>query len=220
MAQVREIDASEFTGRDLLKSFEDEVDGSKWVKKKVGEEGKVFTFTGGRYQIKIVANPTPNQKGNGRLSVGGHAHSWETLKPILSDSSFNEIYELFLENELNSPLVNDFERQELACCVILLFEIARRVENERGIDVKFLSRDEVDKAIDKALNCELGSSLTGIFCLGTKRRRSRYDVIMSKPNVGDDSDDGNDIASAMGNMTLNDKVILGPGNLLARTNFL
>ncbi|CAK8682286.1 unnamed protein product [Clavelina lepadiformis] len=213
MVQEREIDASDFTGKDLLKSFEAKVDGDEW------KAGIHFIFIGGRYEIKIEANPR-NQPGDGRLFVGRQAHRWKTLKPILSDSSFNEKYESFLENELNSPLVNDFKKMELECCVLLLFEIARRVENERGIDVKFLTRDEVDEAIDKALNCELGSSLTGIFCLSTKRRRSRYDEIMSKPNVGDDSGDGNDIASAMGNMTLNDKVILGPGNLLARTNFL
>ncbi|XP_076808955.1 uncharacterized protein LOC143452024 [Clavelina lepadiformis] len=216
MVQKRKIDASKFTGKDLLKSFKAKVDGDEW------EARPHFIFSGGRYQIKIEAKPTPNQKGNGRLFVGGQAHSWETLKPILSDSSFNEKYELFLENKLNSPIVKDFEKSELACCAVLLFEIARRVENERGIDETFLSRDEVDEAIDKALNCGLGSSLTGIFCLGKQRRRSRYDEIMSRSNAGDDSDDrndsGDDIASAMGNLALNDRVILGPGNLLARTN--
>ncbi|XP_076808886.1 uncharacterized protein LOC143451976 isoform X3 [Clavelina lepadiformis] len=216
MAQVRNIDASDFTGKDLLKFFEAKVDGDEW------EAGNHFIFIGGRYQIKIEAYPAPTQKGNGRLSVGGHAHTWETLEPTLSGSKFNKKYKTFLENELNSPHVKDFKEMEFECCALLLFEIARRVENERGIDVNFLTRDEVDKAIDKALNCELGSSLTGIFCGNIMTRRSNYDVMMSRSNAGDDSGDGNDsgddIASAMGHMALNDRIILGPGNLLARTN--
>ncbi|CAK8682279.1 unnamed protein product [Clavelina lepadiformis] len=203
MDKEDKTNASDFTGKDLLKSFEAKVDGDEW---KVGNR---FIFSGGRYQIKIEANPR-NQPGDGRLSVGGHAHRWETLKPILSDSSFNKKYKSFLENKLNSSLVNDFEKMELECCALLLFEIARRVENERGIDVNFLTRDEVDEAIDKALNCELGSLLTGIFCLSKKRRRSRYDEIMSKPYPGDDNDDGHhrgdDITSAMGNLAINDRV--------------
>ena len=173
MAQVREIDASDFTGRDLLKSFEDEVDGDEW------EVGNSFTFTGIPFSITITANPTDNQPGNGLLSIDNVASTWSKFNDILSDTAFKDKYETFLENKLNSPLVNDFERMEFECCALLLFEIARRVENERGIDETFLTRDEVDEAIDKALNCELGSSLTGIFCGSIMTRRSNYDEIMS-----------------------------------------
>ncbi|CAK8682285.1 unnamed protein product [Clavelina lepadiformis] len=200
MDQVREIDISEFTGRDLLKLFEDEVDGDEWVK------DKVFTFTGIPFPITITANPTykqsgqTSQPGNGLLCIDNVASPWSKFNDILSDTAFKDKYKTFLENKLNSPLVNDFKKMELECCALLLFEIARRVENERGIDVKFLTRDEVVEAIDKALNRELGNLLTGIFRGSKTDRRSNYDVIMSKTNPCADME------SLMENMTLNDTV--------------
>ncbi|XP_076808524.1 uncharacterized protein LOC143451693 [Clavelina lepadiformis] len=139
---AHEIDASEFTGRDLLKSFEDEVDGDEWVK------DKIFTFTGIPFPITITANPTYKQSGqisqpgNGLLCIDNVASTWSKFNDILSDTAFNAQYFKGVSSQGSIESSPAEENKEISAAEVTQSE-DKLVDSDVTLENDLLERDQI-----------------------------------------------------------------------------
>lgn len=76
----------------------------------------------------LKAKRTENQPGNGILSFGGKFHRWSELQGELKDCAFPTLWRKYYNEKIGQ---NDFQSQKYMTCVLLSFEIARRVETSK-----------------------------------------------------------------------------------------
>lgn len=97
--------------------------------------------------FKLIAQPTHNQPGSGRIYFHGEDPSWKDLEEFVQDSAFREIWKNYKSNELKGK---DFTDPNDQACVLLSYEIARRVKVDP--ELYPVTREQTIEAIDKVMS--------------------------------------------------------------------
>ena len=124
------------------------------VDKKIWEESITYFFHDSaqtniiwkNYCFYIKPNPQSIQVRSGILDFHKKPSRWIDLKKFVIDSGFPKFWKNFLTEKINGK---NFTDQKIIACVLLCFEIARRVFPKENYPItRKMTRDAIDEVME------------------------------------------------------------------------